>query len=309
MSQASSAASEKTTPSPSSGGLKSDCLSPCGRAIPGKNHFYLSALLALVALVLAVTVFGGPGCRSFKDAAQRPLTIAGSTSVQPFAEKLAEVYMRQHPQCRIDVQGGGSSAGIYAAREGAADLGASSRELTGPEKKLVEIPIAYDGIAIIVHPGNPLTDIQLDQLRQIFTGNLTDWRGLGLPAHRIDIITREEGSGTRDAFEHLVMGKQEITPGALVQDSNGAVREIVAGDPYAIGYISAGLVDHSVKAVPFDGVLPTGENIKNHRYKLLRRFLLVARSEPAGLCKDFVDFVLSHQGQKTLETEGLVGVK
>ncbi|HZE21732.1 MAG TPA: substrate-binding domain-containing protein, partial [Desulfobaccales bacterium] len=146
-------------------------------------------------------------------------------------------------------------------------------------------------------------------IRQIFLGAVKDWRVLGLPPHAIDLITREEGSGTREAFEHLVMGKKEITPAALVQDSNGSVREIVAGDPYSLGYISAGLVNHQVKALAIDGVAPDRDNIKDHSYKLVRRFLLVSRVQPAGSCKSFVDFVLSPAGQKILENEGLVGVK
>jgi len=251
------------------------------------------------------------GCNSTSPtpASRRPLCIAGSTSVQPFSEKLAEIYMHRHPEARIDVQGGGSSAGIYAATHGAADLGASSRELIGEEKKLLEIPIAYDGIAVIVHPSNPLNNINLTEIRKIFSGEVKDWQALGLPAHAIDLITREEGSGTREAFEHLVMGKQEITPAALVQDSNGSVREIVAGDPASLGYISAGLVDQRVKALAIDGILPTKENIKNHTYKLVRRFLLVSRIEPAGSCQAFINFILGPEGQKILESEGLVGMK
>jgi phosphate transport system substrate-binding protein len=261
----------------------------------------------LLAFLTALLVTGG--CKPSSQSAARPLCIAGSTSIQPFAEKLAEIYMHRHPGARVDVQGGGSSAGIYAATHGAADLGASSRELLGPEKKLLEIPIAFDGIAVIVHPTNPLTNITLEQIRQIFGGALKNWGALGLPPHGIDLITREEGSGTREAFEHLVMGKKEVTPAALVQDSNGSVREIVAGDPYSLGYISAGLVNRQVKALAIDGVRPTRENIKNHSYKLVRRFLLVARVKPTGSCKAFVDFVLSPRGQKILEKEGLVGVK
>jgi phosphate transport system substrate-binding protein len=264
-------------------------------------------LAAWAVLFLLEAIFLAAGCNS--QVSSRPLSVAGSTSVQPFAEKLSEIYMHEHPGCRIDVQGGGSSAGIYAAEHGAADLGASSRELLGKEKNLIEIPIAYDGIAIIVHPSNLLTNLSIEEIRQIFLGAVTNWRALGLPAHPIDIITREEGSGTREAFEHLVMAKHEITPLALVQDSNGSVREIVAGDPYSIGYISAGLVDHRVKTLAIDGVMPTAANIKNHTYRLVRRFLLVSRIPPAGLCKDFTDFVLSPKGQQILENEGLVGVK
>ncbi len=270
---------------------------------PSLPHLNLVCLLGLLLLA------GVWGCKSDSGGAAHGVCVAGSTSVQPFAEKLSEIFMHQHPEVRVDVQGGGSSAGIQAATQGAANLGASSRELLGPEKQLIEIPIAYDGIAVIVHPSNPLTDLNVEQLRQIFSGKLTNWRDLGLPPRAIDAINREEGSGTREAFEHLVMGKAEVSPAAMVQDSNGAVREIVAGDPNSIGYISAGLVDQRVKAVTIEGVLPTPENIKNQTYKLRRRFLLVSRQAVTGPCKAFVDFVLSPQGQQILEKEGLVGIE
>jgi phosphate transport system substrate-binding protein len=298
-------------PNPTHKALAARGVSPVSRRIPG--NFPLTGICFLCALLgLLLALLGTTGCNSGSQSsspASRPLCIAGSTSIQPFAEKLAEIYMHRHPEARIDVQGGGSSAGIYAVSHGAADLGASSRELIGKEKKLIEIPIAYDGIALIVHPSNPLTNISLIQVRKIFRGALKNWRALGLPPHAIDLITREEGSGTREAFEHLVMDKHEITPAALVQDSNGSVREIVAGDPYSLGYISAGLVNKQVKALAIDGVLPTRENIKNHTYKLVRRFLLVARSQPAGSCQAFLNFVLGPNGQKILEKEGLVGLK
>jgi phosphate transport system substrate-binding protein len=261
------------------------------------------AILMLWGLLASVVV----GCG--RDKAAKNLCVAGSTSVQPFAEKLAEEYMRQHPQVRIDIQGGGSSAGVYAAQQGAADLGASSRELVAKEKDLREFPIAYDGIAVIVNKQNPLANLSLGQIRQIFQGKITDWRAFHLKPHAIHIITREEGSGTRNAFEELVMGKQmEITPEALVQDSNGSVREIVANDPYAIGYISMGLVDPRVKALAVDGVPPTRENVKDHTYKLVRRFLLVARDIKPGPCQSFLNYILSPEGQSLLEAEGLVGV-
>ncbi len=218
--------------------------------------------------------------------------------------------MRTHPQVRIDIQGGGSSAGIYAAEQGVADLGASSRELVKAEKDLMEIPIAYDGIAVIVNQENPLENLSLEQIRRIYQGKITDWKEVGLAPHPIHLITREEGSGTRNAFEELVMGKRaDITPAALVQDSNGSVREIVANDPHGLGYISMGLIEPRVRAVAVDGVLPTRENVKNRSYKLVRRFLLVTQHLKPGPCHNFVNFILSAPGQSLLEAEGLVGVE
>ncbi len=258
-------------------------------------------------LLCGVLLLLGLGCGR-SDRQSQTLTIAGSTSVQPFAEKLAEVYMKLSPGLLINVQGGGSSAGIMAVQQGAAQIGASSRELHGAEKNLHEIVIAWDGIAVIVHPSCPVDNISLATLRQIFAGEIKDWAALGLKPHGMHIITREEGSGTRTAFEELVMDRLEIAPSALVQDSNGAVREIVAHDPHAIGYISCGLVDNQVKALAIDGVLPTGANIKKNLYKLTRRFLFVTARQPAGLAQEFCVFVLSHQGQVLLEKEGLIGV-
>jgi phosphate transport system substrate-binding protein len=236
------------------------------------------------------------------------MTIAGSTSVQPFAEKLAEVYMQHHPGLLINVQGGGSSAGIMAVQQRAADIGASSRELNKAEKSLHETVIAWDGIAVIVNPACKLDDLSLEKLQQIFDGTIENWAALGLKPHGLHVITREEGSGTRTAFEDLVMKKTEITQQALVQDSNGAVREIVANDPNAIGYISCGLVNNQVKALAIDGVSPSGPNIKKNTYKLTRRFLFVTLNKPEGQVQDFDDFVLGQKGQMLLEKEGLIGV-
>jgi phosphate transport system substrate-binding protein len=268
-----------------------------------KCHNTSKLLQQIILVGFAVLLLG---CGQ-KESQSQTLTIAGSTSVQPFAEKLAEVYMQHNPGLLINVQGGGSSAGIMAVQQRAADIGASSRELNESEKSLHETVIAWDGIAIIVNPACKLDDLSLTDLEKIFEGKIVDWSALGLALHGIHVITREEGSGTRTAFEELVMKKAEISRHALVQDSNGAVREIVANDPHAIGFISCGLVNQQVKPVAIDGVSPTGANIKKNTYKLTRRFLFVTLKKPEGHVKEFDDFVLSRNGQMLLEKEGLIG--
>lgn len=248
------------------------------------------------------------GCRpSTKEG--MVITVAGSTSIQPFAEKLAEIYMEHHQGVIINVQGGGSTAGIRAVREEAADIGTSSRELKGEEKDLKRIVIAWDGIAIIVHPENKVRDLSLSKLRDIFAGKIKFWSELGWVHKRIHFVTREEGSGTRNAFEEMVMHGVSISDEALVEDSNGSVREIVAQDPYAVGYISYGIVDQRVKALGIDGIEPNLEAIKEKTYKLTRPFLFVTNKEPRGLTRNFIEFVLSPEGQKILEREGLVGIR
>lgn len=232
--------------------------------------------------------------------------IAGSTSVQPYAEVLAEEYMILNPGSQIDIQGGGSSAGITAVQTESADIGMSSRGLKDEELDLWNIEIAKDGLVLIINPENSIEDLTLDQIRDIYTGKIMDWDQVGGAEARIHLIAREEGSGTRSAFTELVMGDEEITPKAIVQDSNGSVMQLVEGDPNAIGFISLGLLNDRIKALNLDGVEATAENIMNGSYALSRSFLFVTNGEPSGLTKSFIDFTLSTEGQKLLSDEGLI---
>jgi phosphate transport system substrate-binding protein len=257
--------------------------------------------LWLLSLLL---ILSGLGCQRSKAG----ITVAGSTSVEPFAELLAEEYMSQYLQSHIYVQGGGSTAGIEAVMTRAANIGMSSRNLTNGEKKLYTVTIAKDAIAIIVNPQNPIQDLTLERIREVFSGKIINWKELGGPSHSIVLVTREEGSGTRESFQKFVMGKEDISLGSLVQDSNGAVRQVVASNHNAIGYISLGLVNEQVKALKISGVEPNLTEIENGKYTLVRPFLFVFNEEPAGEAKSFLDFVLSPLAQKLLFKEGLVPV-
>jgi phosphate transport system substrate-binding protein len=260
---------------------------------------------ALLLLSLGLALFSG--CRRSGERAD--LTLAGSTSIQPFADKWAEVFMETHPDYGVNVQGGGSSAGIQACKSGACQIGMSSRELKQDEKDLVAIVVARDGLAVIVHPSNPVRGAKVAEIKQIFAGDLRNWKLLGGPDRAITVVTREEGSGTRGAFQELVMGKTRIFKGAITQDSNGTVREIVAHDPYSVGFISLGLVNTQVKALELDGAVANDENIENGSYKLVRPFLFVSQGEPSGHARDFIDFVLSPEGQELIKKAGLLPVK
>ncbi len=259
--------------------------------------------LSLVVLILAISIM--TGC---SQTAGSGTIVAGSTSVQPYAEVLAEEFMIINPTTQIDIQGGGSSAGITAAQTQSADIGMSSRGLKDEEKSLWNIEIARDGLVLIVNPENSVDNLTLDQIQAIYTGEIIDWSQVGGWDSKIHLIAREEGSGTRSAFTELAMGDKEITPKAIVQDSNGSVMQLVAGDPNAIGFISLGLVNDEIKALYLDGVEATAANIMNGSYALSRPFLFVTHDEPRGLTKDFIDFTLSLEGQKLLSDEGLVPV-
>jgi len=242
--------------------------------------------------------------------------IAGSTSVQPYVERLVEEYAALHPDSLIDVQGGGSSAGIQAVESHTAQIGMSSRNLKDTERDLWSIEIAKDALAIIINPNNPLVDdvngdisLTLEQIRKIYTAEYNNWSQLGGSDARIHVITREEGSGTRSAFEELVMEDKRITPRAIVQDSNGSVRQLVSDDPFSIGFISLGLVNvgvRPVKALCINGVPATKEDVIDGFYTLYRSFLFVSLEKPTGNVMEFIDFIRSPEGQNLMSAEGLI---
>jgi phosphate transport system substrate-binding protein len=237
------------------------------------------------------------------------LTITGSTSVTPFAEQLAEHYQKQHPGTAINIQGLGSSAGIRAALDGVAEIGMSSRDLQAEETaKLDELIIARDAIAIVVNPANTVSGLTTEQIQGIFTGAIRTWDAVGGPTEPITIISREAGSGTFGAFEDLVMKGKPITPLALRQGSNGAIRQIVAEDSNALGYISLGIVDPSVKALAIDNVAPSVAHVQAGTYKLVRPFLFVwlKGHQLSPLAQSYVDYVMSPEGQAELINAGLV---
>jgi len=231
------------------------------------------------------------------------IMIAGSTSVQPLADELAKYFMQQYPKVSIEVQGGGSSVGIKSAIQGIVDIGTSSRELKSDESKQLslkgwqELKIADDGIAVIVHKSNPVSNLTIDQIRDIFSGKIKNWKEVGGKDAKIIVVTREEGSGTRGAFEEIVMGKAKITDSAIVQPSTGAVKTTVSQDENAIGYISLGVLDSTVKGVKVNGIEPTEKNVKLGKYKIKRPFLFLVSKNPSKVTKAFLDFVLSDEGQ------------
>ena len=242
------------------------------------------------------------------------ITMAGSTTVQPLAEILAETYMVDHTNVRIDVQGGGSSVGVKAAGEQTADIGMASREIKDSE--FTEFPginvviLARDGIAIVANPDVNADNLTIEQIKGIFGGTITNWQEVGGDDQNIIVASREEGSGTRAAFEEMVLGEDVvITETAILQPSNGAIRTTISTTPFAIGYLSFGYLDDTVKAISVEGVVPTEANASNGTYPIVRPLNLVTFGEPTGAIKDFIDFVLSDAGQALVVKEGYLAVK
>jgi len=240
------------------------------------------------------------------------ITVAGSTTVQPLAELLADEFMSENPDVQVTIGGGGTSVGITSVNNGTVDIGSASRDLKSDEPQLVKHLLAKDGIAIIVKPGNPVSGLTKAQVRDIFGGVIKNWKDVGGPDHAINVVVRESGSGTRTAFEEMVMAKPEpavaIASTALEQNSNGGVKQVVGGDSYAIGFISFGYIDNTVKALSIDGVEATVENAKNETYPIVRPLYFLTKEEPTGLVKDFIDFCLSDAGQAIVADEGYISI-
>ncbi len=230
-------------------------------------------------------------------------------------EKIIEPFRKLHPEFRFDVEGGGSSAGITSALTGTAQVGMSSRDLKKGdprESMLLGIPIAIDAIIVVVNKANPIENLTLDQLRKLFSGGIRNWKEVGGLDRSVHLIVREEGSGTRSAFDDLAMkvGKEEtpIDDFALVQDSMGGVREVIRNDPDAIGFISLGGRSPVVRTIRIDGIFPTLDTVKEKKYKLVRPFLLLSNGPFSGMAKELLDFTLSATGSEIIVKEGYVDI-
>jgi phosphate transport system substrate-binding protein len=237
------------------------------------------------------------------------VTLAGSTAFQPFAEKLAEEYNAAHPDVNVTVQGGGSAVGISAALNGAAQIGmADLVELPADAKTLTGFVVARDGIAVVVNPSNRVADLPMARIRDVYMGKVRNWKELGGVDAPITVVSRESGSGTRSSFE-TILGRFDLATSAIIQDSNGTVRETVANDANAIGYLSYGLINEKIKAVTVDGQKCTTEAILAGKYSLVRPIYLLTLGEPAGNSKGFIDYVLGSEGQASIKAEGLLPAK
>lgn len=274
-------------------------------------RYILSVSLLLAVSLLAACAGGGaPSAGELSG----EITVAGSTTVQPLAEVLGEAFMASHPQVRVTVQGGGSSVGVKSAGEGTVDVGMASRAIKDSE--LQEFPdlqiftIARDGIAIVTNPDVPVDELTKDQVREIFAGDITNWSEVGGPDAPIVVVSREEGSGTRGAFEEMVMGEEAvIVDTAILQPSNGAVRTTVSTTPDSIAFLSFGYLDQSVKTVAIDGVEATEANAASGAYPIVRPLNMLTKGEPGELAGAWLDFILSAEGQELVTNEGYIAVR
>lgn len=238
------------------------------------------------------------------------VTLAGSTSMQKLCEAMIESFEEAYPDITVTAEYTGSGAGLEALAGGKTDIGNASRSLKDGEKQsgAVENIVAIDGIAVITHKDSVVSDLTAQQLTDIYTGKITNWKDLGGADEAIVVLGREAGSGTRGAFEELLKIEDQCAY-AQELDSTGGVLAKVAATPGSIGYVSLDVVDDTVKALSLDGVAPTEENIVAGSYKLSRPFVMATLGtieEQNDLVKTWFHYVQSDEGQAVIKAMGLI---
>jgi len=274
------------------------------------NKWLLSCLLVLCigTLSYAETPYGLD---------EDKIIIAGSTTVLPIAQAAAETFMRQNAETNITVRGGGSGVGIASFIDGTCDIANSSRAIKIEEIEKATINrrdpkahvIAMDGIVVVVNSANPVSGLTKKQVKEIYTGKISNWSGVGGNSGKIVVISRDSSSGTFEAFGALVLEGQKVRPDALMQASNQAIASTVARTPGAIGYVGLGYVSSEVKGLLIDGVAASKETVLTNKYSIGRPLFMYTDGKPTGVVRDFIDFVMSSEGQKIVDEQGFVPLK
>ena len=268
------------------------------------------SLVCVAAAIMAATLAFAPSA----SLAASSISITGSTTVLPIAQKAAEVYMKKNAGVRISVAGTGSGDGIKAIIDGTADIGDASRDMKAKEIKLAKEKgvtpkkhvVALDCIVPVVHPSNPVKDLSLAQLKDIYTGKIKNWKAVGGLDKTLVVISRDSSSGTFEVWNHKVLKKERVRPDAQLQASNGAVAQAVAGNKYAIGYVGIGYLNNKLKDVTVGGVAASAKTAMDKSYPVARDLYMFTRGEPKGEVKKFIEFVLGNEGQKIAKEEGFV---
>ncbi len=243
------------------------------------------------------------------------IVIKGSTTVLPIAQKVAEVYMKENPDVRISISGGGSGNGIKALIDGSTDIADSSRFIKDKEVKMavqagrypVPFAVAYDCIIPVVHASNTIQDLSLAQLKALYEGGIKNWKELGGPDRPVVVISRDTSSGTYEVWAKKVMEKERVYPGALLQASNGAVVQAVAKNKNAIGYIGIGYMDAEVKALTVNGIHGSEETTLNGTYPVSRPLFMFTQGWPKGDVAKFINFLIHpEKGQRYVSEAGYV---
>ncbi len=269
-------------------------------------------------VVLAAMMGMATGSAIGLDEKAKSLQIEGSTTVGPIADEFTDAFKKLHPNLVITVKKTGSGDGIAALIDGRCDIAASSRFMKPDEfKKAVEkgvMPVAHaiamDGLCIVVHPSNPVKALKSEQVRDIYTGKITNWKDLGGADKPIVIISRDTSSGTYESFTHFVMGKEKMSEKVEYVNANPQAHSRVSTTDGAIGYVGLGFVDAKVKALEMNGVAPSRKTVQSGVYPLSRPLFLFTNGYPelGSAIHAYCSFYLSEKGQEIIEAKGFVPV-
>lgn len=262
---------------------------------------------AALGLVLMCLTAGGA-------VAADSIVIKGSTTVLPVAQGTLEAFMKANPGVQMSLSGGGSGEGIKALIDKTTDIATSSREIKDKEVELsktkgvnpVAHVVAFDAIIPVVHPKNKVSNLTVDQLSQIYQGNITNWKEVGGDDLKIVVISRDSSSGTFESWDHFVMKKAKVTPRAQMLASNGALVTAVSKNKYAIAYLGIGYVNKSVKPLQVNGVTASVQTAMSKDYPFSRELYMYTNGEPQGQVAKYIAFVKSPEGQKIVAKEGFV---
>ena len=268
-----------------------------------------------IILVMLLVVCSGNATAASLDSfagLEGTIAIAGGTAHIPVMNDAAKAIMTAYPKIRITIEGGGSGIGVQKVGEGLAEIGNTGRPLSEAEIAkygLKSYPFALDGVAVVIHPENPLSGLSSQQVRDIFSGSALNWKEVGGKDAAIHLFTRDEASGTREVFWEKLLNKGAIANAANVVASNGAMKVAISQDKDAIGYAGIGHVDNSVKAVVLNGVAASQENAMNGSYPVVRKLYMNTKGEPSKLVKAFIDYILSPDGIAISQKHGYLPLK
>ena len=243
------------------------------------------------------------------------IVIKGSTTVLPVAQATAEAYMKKHPEVNISLSGGGSGNGIKSLIDKATDIADTSRFIKtkelefATEKGVYPVPhrIAIDAIVPIVHLSNPVNNLTIEQMSLIYQGKIKNWKEVGGKDMRIVVVSRDTSSGTYEVWQKKVLHEAKVTPRAQMQASNGTVVQVISKNKYAIGYVGFGYLNISVsKAVAVNGVKPSVQAALSGTYPIARPLFMFTDGWPEGRVLDFINFVVSLEGQEIVKKEGFI---
>ncbi len=270
-----------------------------------QNIFYKAAISITLLFFFATSALAGN------------IVIKGSTTVLPIAQKVAESYMKENPDVKITLEGGGSGNGVKAIIDGTTDIANASRFIKDKEVKMavekgtypVPFAVAYDCIVPVVHPANSIVNLTLQQLKDMYEGKIKNWKEIGGPDRPVVVISRDTSSGTYEVWEEKVLLGARVYPGALLQASNGAVAQAVAKNPNAVGYIGLGYLNNDVKAVMVNKVKGSPTTTLDGTYPISRPLYMFTRGWPTGDSLKFINYVVNPQkGQKLIAEVGFVSL-